>query len=289
MAGSRDYRRPPEACVEVEPDGVTLTLDLARSDLLVDAELIRFADEQSTGAVARAARLPAPAVPGLARVAGTRPGERPGRRLARALVRAADRRRHPPRDPPPPARGEPARPRVLDGTPAGAPGDVPRPGRWPPAAPRHPLLSRRATGTDRGRRPRRLAALPATRPRTPRPGTDGDFGLLEIAGDAASRPSSPARLSEVGSVATQLDPAGLDSSPHDVRLALPVTSRRSGKASIAPKGPGRRTRGNAPGHDRWRPDPPALIGRAGRGRGSEVRSDPGRRPRLGLPGPFGAK
>ena len=47
MTGSREYRRPPETCVEVESDGVTLTLDLARSDLLVDAELIRFADEQS--------------------------------------------------------------------------------------------------------------------------------------------------------------------------------------------------------------------------------------------------
>ena len=46
LAGSRDYRRAPEACLEVEPDGVTLTLDLARSDLLIDAELSRFADEQ---------------------------------------------------------------------------------------------------------------------------------------------------------------------------------------------------------------------------------------------------
>jgi Helicase conserved C-terminal domain len=46
MAGSRDYRRPAEACVDVEADGVTLSLDLGRSDLLVDAELVRFADEQ---------------------------------------------------------------------------------------------------------------------------------------------------------------------------------------------------------------------------------------------------
>ena len=45
MAGSRDYRRPGEACVDVEPDGVTLSLDLGRSDLLVDAELAQFADE----------------------------------------------------------------------------------------------------------------------------------------------------------------------------------------------------------------------------------------------------
>jgi hypothetical protein len=45
LAGARDYRRAPEACLEVERDGVTLTLDLGRSDLLVDAELARFAEE----------------------------------------------------------------------------------------------------------------------------------------------------------------------------------------------------------------------------------------------------
>ncbi len=44
LISSRDYRRPPECCVMVEPDGVTLTLDPARSDLLVEAELVRFAD-----------------------------------------------------------------------------------------------------------------------------------------------------------------------------------------------------------------------------------------------------
>ena len=45
LVGSRDYRKPPDACVEVEADGVTLTLDPTRSDLLVDAELARFTDE----------------------------------------------------------------------------------------------------------------------------------------------------------------------------------------------------------------------------------------------------
>ena len=45
MVGSRDYRRPPETCVDVDGDGVTLALDLGRSDLQVDAELARFADE----------------------------------------------------------------------------------------------------------------------------------------------------------------------------------------------------------------------------------------------------
>jgi hypothetical protein len=45
QTSSRDYRRPPDTCATIEPDGVTLALDPARSDLLVDAELARFADE----------------------------------------------------------------------------------------------------------------------------------------------------------------------------------------------------------------------------------------------------
>jgi Helicase conserved C-terminal domain len=45
LSGSRDYRKSAEPCLDVEPDGVTLALDLGRSDLLVDAELARFADE----------------------------------------------------------------------------------------------------------------------------------------------------------------------------------------------------------------------------------------------------
>jgi hypothetical protein len=45
LTGARDYRRPPEACVTVEPDGVSMMLDPSRSDLLVDAEIGRFADE----------------------------------------------------------------------------------------------------------------------------------------------------------------------------------------------------------------------------------------------------
>jgi hypothetical protein len=42
--GSRDYRKPAEACIEVETDGVTLSLDLSRTDLLIDAELRKIAD-----------------------------------------------------------------------------------------------------------------------------------------------------------------------------------------------------------------------------------------------------
>jgi hypothetical protein len=45
-SGARDYRNPPEPCVAVAEDGVTLTLDPDRSDLLIDSELSRLADEQ---------------------------------------------------------------------------------------------------------------------------------------------------------------------------------------------------------------------------------------------------
>jgi hypothetical protein len=44
LAGSRDYGLPPGQCVEVAEDGVTLALDLARADLLVETELERFAE-----------------------------------------------------------------------------------------------------------------------------------------------------------------------------------------------------------------------------------------------------
>lgn len=50
---SRDYRLPPERCVSVESDGVTLVLDPTRSDLLIDAELSRFADEAPAEAPSR--------------------------------------------------------------------------------------------------------------------------------------------------------------------------------------------------------------------------------------------
>jgi hypothetical protein len=43
LTGTRDYTLPPERCVTVEPDGVTLTIDLGRSDLLLETELTRFA------------------------------------------------------------------------------------------------------------------------------------------------------------------------------------------------------------------------------------------------------
>lgn len=58
LTASRDYRRLPEACVNVDPDGVTLALDVSRSDLFVEAELIRFAVEVGHVDARRAASLP---------------------------------------------------------------------------------------------------------------------------------------------------------------------------------------------------------------------------------------
>jgi hypothetical protein len=44
LMGSRDYALPPDRCVAVGADGVTLEVDLGRSDLLVETELLRFAE-----------------------------------------------------------------------------------------------------------------------------------------------------------------------------------------------------------------------------------------------------
>ncbi|HEU5116944.1 MAG TPA: hypothetical protein VFT74_09745, partial [Isosphaeraceae bacterium] len=46
VSGSRDYRQPPEPCLDVEPDGVTVSLELGRSNLFIGAELARLFDEQ---------------------------------------------------------------------------------------------------------------------------------------------------------------------------------------------------------------------------------------------------
>jgi hypothetical protein len=43
LTGSRDYGLPPDKCVDIENDGITLTIDPSRSDLLVETELRRFA------------------------------------------------------------------------------------------------------------------------------------------------------------------------------------------------------------------------------------------------------
>jgi hypothetical protein len=43
ISASRDYRLPPQPCVETGDDGVTLKVDLEKSDLLLESELLRFA------------------------------------------------------------------------------------------------------------------------------------------------------------------------------------------------------------------------------------------------------
>jgi hypothetical protein len=44
LTGTRDYGLPPEKCVTVDSDGVTLAVDVGRSDLLLETELQRFAE-----------------------------------------------------------------------------------------------------------------------------------------------------------------------------------------------------------------------------------------------------
>jgi hypothetical protein len=44
LAGVRDYRHPPTVCIDADEDGITWGVDLARSDLLVERELARFAE-----------------------------------------------------------------------------------------------------------------------------------------------------------------------------------------------------------------------------------------------------
>lgn len=49
LMGARDYGLAAEKCVSVESDGVTLTVDLTRSDLILETELPRFADAVPNG------------------------------------------------------------------------------------------------------------------------------------------------------------------------------------------------------------------------------------------------
>ena len=44
LIGNRDYEARPQQCLTVSPDGVTLTVDPAQSDLLLEAEIGRLAD-----------------------------------------------------------------------------------------------------------------------------------------------------------------------------------------------------------------------------------------------------
>jgi hypothetical protein len=71
LTGTRDYALPPEKCVTVEPDGVTLAVDLTRADLMLETELPRFAEPVERGAASgrRLFRL-TPASLGAARSGG---------------------------------------------------------------------------------------------------------------------------------------------------------------------------------------------------------------------------
>ena len=44
LIGNRDYEAKPQKCVTVGDDGVTLTIDAAQADLLLEAEIVRFAE-----------------------------------------------------------------------------------------------------------------------------------------------------------------------------------------------------------------------------------------------------
>ncbi|HMP01246.1 MAG TPA: helicase-associated domain-containing protein [Gemmatales bacterium] len=75
ILANRDYRQPPDVCVRIAEDGVTLTVDRAKSDLLLEAELERFAEPSpDTGLDVRQYRL-TPA--SLARASASGWGDRP--------------------------------------------------------------------------------------------------------------------------------------------------------------------------------------------------------------------
>lgn len=46
LIGNRDYSTPPQQCVSVGADGVSLMIDVTLSDLLVEAELVRLAEPE---------------------------------------------------------------------------------------------------------------------------------------------------------------------------------------------------------------------------------------------------
>src|SRR5262249_17292048 len=74
LTGSRDYTLPPEQCVALEPDGVTVSVDVGKSDLLLETELPRFAElvDRGTSTGRRQYRF-TPASLASARAGGLRP------------------------------------------------------------------------------------------------------------------------------------------------------------------------------------------------------------------------
>ncbi len=70
LTGTRDYALPPDRCVAAGPDGVTLTVDVARSDLLLETELPRFAESPASSGDGRRVYRLTPASLAAARAAG---------------------------------------------------------------------------------------------------------------------------------------------------------------------------------------------------------------------------
>ncbi len=154
LTGTRDYGLAPERCVTAEPDGVSLTVDVARSDLILETELPRFA-ERLDGGGSRSRRLYRLKRPPLLRLHAS--DQRRSARRTGVLVPAAHR-------PAPSSR----RPAIADGrstdaaasaTPSRSPRRRRRTGRWPDAVARHarpdrgPSRPHRAGGHGRGGSP----------------------------------------------------------------------------------------------------------------------------------------
>jgi hypothetical protein len=62
LIGNRDYEAKPQKCVTVGDDGVTLTIDAAQADLLLEAEIGRFADPLPADGLSRRFRLSPPSL-----------------------------------------------------------------------------------------------------------------------------------------------------------------------------------------------------------------------------------
>src|SRR5262249_22634389 len=57
LTGTRDYGAKPEQCLTVADDGLTLTVDASRSDLLLESELAAVAEPLDAGPERRVYRL----------------------------------------------------------------------------------------------------------------------------------------------------------------------------------------------------------------------------------------
>jgi Helicase conserved C-terminal domain len=70
LVGNRDYEARPQQCIKFEPDGVTFTVNVAASDLLLEAELSRLAESVAADGPDRRFRI-TPATARAAREQGT--------------------------------------------------------------------------------------------------------------------------------------------------------------------------------------------------------------------------